>query len=178
MSTEALRSLTVRDDLRPGHLGRVVFLWTIHPLAAAARLYAAAGFRRTEARPPAPLWGAILSEERYDLTLSRGPARPSRRVLRPATGVSALTTGLPSRRVVPRGARVPGLPGRRDFHALSRPLSPGRLPVERRGAPGLAAALPLHGPHARDLGARRRRRRAADVHPTAVSRGRGRERGV
>jgi GNAT superfamily N-acetyltransferase len=48
---------------------RSVFLWTIHPLAAAARLYTAAGFRRTEARPPAPLWGAILSEERYDLTL-------------------------------------------------------------------------------------------------------------
>jgi GNAT superfamily N-acetyltransferase len=48
---------------------RSVFLWTVHPLAAAARLYEGAGFRRSEARPPAPLWGAILSEQRYDLTL-------------------------------------------------------------------------------------------------------------
>ena len=46
-----------------------VYLWTIHPLTAAARLYGATGFRRTEVRPPAPLWGATLSEERYDLTL-------------------------------------------------------------------------------------------------------------
>jgi GNAT superfamily N-acetyltransferase len=48
---------------------RSVFLWTIHPLATAARVYEAAGFRRSEARPPAPLWGTILSEERYELAL-------------------------------------------------------------------------------------------------------------
>jgi N-acetylglutamate synthase-like GNAT family acetyltransferase len=48
---------------------RSVFLWTIDPLTAAARLYEAAGFHRTEVRAPAPLWGSILSEERYDLTL-------------------------------------------------------------------------------------------------------------
>lgn len=48
---------------------RSVFLWTIDPLTAAARLYGAAGFRRTNVRAPAPLWGSILSEERYDLTL-------------------------------------------------------------------------------------------------------------
>jgi hypothetical protein len=44
-------------------------LWTVHPLTVAARLYASVGFHRVEARPPAPLWGTVLSEERYDLTL-------------------------------------------------------------------------------------------------------------
>jgi GNAT superfamily N-acetyltransferase len=48
---------------------RSVFLWTIHPLTAAARLYEAHGFRKTEAKPVAALWGALLSEERYDLAL-------------------------------------------------------------------------------------------------------------
>ena len=48
---------------------RTVYLWTIHPLTDAARLYEAHGFRKTEAKSVAALWGALLSEERYDLTL-------------------------------------------------------------------------------------------------------------
>jgi GNAT superfamily N-acetyltransferase len=48
---------------------RSVFLWTVDPLTTAARLYASVGFRRTETRPRAPLWGSALAEERYDLTL-------------------------------------------------------------------------------------------------------------
>lgn len=46
-----------------------VFLWTVHVLTAAARLYTAAGFRKTEAKPPAALWGKTLAEQRYDLSL-------------------------------------------------------------------------------------------------------------
>ena len=46
-----------------------VYLWTVDVCADAARLYLAAGFRKTEALPPAALWGATLSEERYDLAL-------------------------------------------------------------------------------------------------------------
>ncbi len=46
-----------------------VFLWTVHILTPAARLYVAAGFRKTEAKPATELWGRMLSEERYDLTL-------------------------------------------------------------------------------------------------------------
>ena len=48
---------------------RSVFLWTVGGLDAAAHLYVAHGFRKTETRPTARLWGADLSEERYDLTL-------------------------------------------------------------------------------------------------------------
>lgn len=48
---------------------RSIFLWTVDPLTTAARLYASVGFRRTETRPRAPLWGTTLAEERYDLTL-------------------------------------------------------------------------------------------------------------
>jgi GNAT superfamily N-acetyltransferase len=48
---------------------RSVFLWTVTGLDAAARLYLAAGFRKTEKKPPAALFGKTLSEERYDLTL-------------------------------------------------------------------------------------------------------------
>jgi hypothetical protein len=48
---------------------RSVVLWTVDPLTTAARLYASVGFRRTEARPRATLWGSTLAEERYDLTL-------------------------------------------------------------------------------------------------------------
>jgi GNAT superfamily N-acetyltransferase len=46
---------------------RSVFLWTVDPLTTAARLYTAVGFRKTEVKPRAPLWGVTLSEERYDL---------------------------------------------------------------------------------------------------------------
>ena len=48
---------------------RSVYLWTVGGLDAAARLYLAVGFRKTETKPPATLWGTTLSEERYDLTL-------------------------------------------------------------------------------------------------------------
>jgi GNAT superfamily N-acetyltransferase len=48
---------------------RAVYLWTVSGLDAAARLYRAAGFQKTETKPPATLWGATLTEERYDLTL-------------------------------------------------------------------------------------------------------------
>jgi GNAT superfamily N-acetyltransferase len=48
---------------------RGVFLWTVHVLTDAARLYVAAGFRMTEEKPLATLWGKRLNEQRYDLTL-------------------------------------------------------------------------------------------------------------
>jgi GNAT superfamily N-acetyltransferase len=48
---------------------RSVCLWTVSGLEAAAHLYVAAGFRKTETKPPATLWGATLTEERYDLPL-------------------------------------------------------------------------------------------------------------
>jgi GNAT superfamily N-acetyltransferase len=48
---------------------RSVCLWTVSGLEAAAHLYVATGFRRTETKPPVTLWGATLTEERYDLTL-------------------------------------------------------------------------------------------------------------
>jgi GNAT superfamily N-acetyltransferase len=48
---------------------RSVCLWTVSGLDAAAHLYRQAGFRKTETKPPATLWGATLSEERYDLPL-------------------------------------------------------------------------------------------------------------
>jgi GNAT superfamily N-acetyltransferase len=46
-----------------------VYLWTVAGLDAAARLYLAAGFRKTEIKPPAHLFSKMLTEERYDLTL-------------------------------------------------------------------------------------------------------------
>lgn len=45
---------------------RSVYLWTVTGLEAAARLYVAAGFRKTETKPLATLWGVDLAEERYD----------------------------------------------------------------------------------------------------------------
>jgi GNAT superfamily N-acetyltransferase len=48
---------------------RSVYLWTATGLDAAAHLYVAAGFQKTETKPSATLWGVRLSEERYDLTL-------------------------------------------------------------------------------------------------------------
>lgn len=43
-------------------------LWTESALTAAARLYRAAGFRKTEERP-GRLWGVDLVEEKYELRL-------------------------------------------------------------------------------------------------------------
>lgn len=48
---------------------RSVYLWTVNGLDAAAHLYVAAGFRKTETKPPELLWGVRLAEERYDLDL-------------------------------------------------------------------------------------------------------------
>ena len=48
---------------------RSVYLWTVTGLDAAARLYVAAGFRKTETKPPEVLWGVQLAEERYDLDM-------------------------------------------------------------------------------------------------------------
>jgi GNAT superfamily N-acetyltransferase len=48
---------------------RSVYLWTLHILTDAARLYLRAGFQKTEVKPPVPLWGRVLSEGRYDLSL-------------------------------------------------------------------------------------------------------------
>jgi GNAT superfamily N-acetyltransferase len=49
---------------------RSVFLWTVDTLVAAARLYTAAGFRKTVEKPRQPLWGTLLAEQRYDLDLT------------------------------------------------------------------------------------------------------------
>jgi GNAT superfamily N-acetyltransferase len=45
-----------------------VYLWTISLLPTAARMYLAAGFRKTEETGPS-WWGREVTEERYDLTL-------------------------------------------------------------------------------------------------------------
>jgi GNAT superfamily N-acetyltransferase len=45
-----------------------VFLWTISELQTAAQLYRAAGFRLTEQRTH-EIWGAVRTEERYELLL-------------------------------------------------------------------------------------------------------------
>ena len=45
-----------------------VYLWTISLLPTAARMYLAAGFRKTEEQGPS-WWGREVTEERYDLTL-------------------------------------------------------------------------------------------------------------
>jgi GNAT superfamily N-acetyltransferase len=45
-----------------------VYLWTISILTDAARLYLAAGFRKTEQTGPS-WWGREVTEERYDLAL-------------------------------------------------------------------------------------------------------------
>jgi ribosomal protein S18 acetylase RimI-like enzyme len=47
---------------------RAVILWTVSALAAAARLYRAAGFLKAEERPRR-LWGVDVDEERYELVL-------------------------------------------------------------------------------------------------------------
>ncbi|MCM8749797.1 GNAT family N-acetyltransferase [Thermomicrobiaceae bacterium CFH 74404] len=49
---------------------RHVYLWTVHPLENAARLYRRFGFRLTEELPEKPLWDHQLREQRYDLELA------------------------------------------------------------------------------------------------------------
>jgi N-acetylglutamate synthase-like GNAT family acetyltransferase len=46
-----------------------VFLWTVQGLSAAAHLYAAAGFVKTDELPPSD-WGVPVIEERYEVRLS------------------------------------------------------------------------------------------------------------
>jgi GNAT superfamily N-acetyltransferase len=45
-----------------------VFLWTVSALTVAAKLYQSVGFRLTE-EMTGELWGAMVTEQRYDLTL-------------------------------------------------------------------------------------------------------------
>jgi GNAT superfamily N-acetyltransferase len=45
-----------------------VILWTVSALAAAARLYVAAGFRKCEEKP-GRLWGVDVVEEKYEMAL-------------------------------------------------------------------------------------------------------------
>jgi GNAT superfamily N-acetyltransferase len=82
-----LRWLLAHPDARGAGLGRrlvdealafsraagytSVFLWTVDLLTPAARLYTAADFHKTEEKPPAPLWGPPVKEQRYDLDLTR-----------------------------------------------------------------------------------------------------------
>lgn len=46
-----------------------IFLWTVNKLPAARKLYEEFGFRLTESRPETILWGQMLSEQRWDLSL-------------------------------------------------------------------------------------------------------------
>jgi ribosomal protein S18 acetylase RimI-like enzyme len=45
-----------------------VFLWTVSDLKAATHLYRLYGFEKTEEKTH-PLWGTVITEERYELTL-------------------------------------------------------------------------------------------------------------
>lgn len=47
---------------------RRILLWTVSALAAAARLYRAAGFQKT-AEKPGHVWGVEVVEEKYELAL-------------------------------------------------------------------------------------------------------------
>jgi GNAT superfamily N-acetyltransferase len=67
---------------------RSVYLWTVNGLTAAARLYVAAGFAKTETKPPAMLWGVELREERYDRDLSPRLTLASHRILPTIEGSS------------------------------------------------------------------------------------------
>lgn len=50
-----------------------IVLWTVSTLTAATSLYRRAGFTLTEQKTH-PLWGAVRTEERYDLALIPGSA--------------------------------------------------------------------------------------------------------
>jgi GNAT superfamily N-acetyltransferase len=51
---------------------RSIVLWTIRALAPAARLYLAAGFRKTESHPGSQ-WGVDVIEEKYEIDLADKP---------------------------------------------------------------------------------------------------------
>lgn len=77
-----LRWFLVHPDVRGRGLGRrlveealafcrdagytSVYLWTVSPLAPAARLYESFGFRKTEKKPRGKMWGVTLAEQRVD----------------------------------------------------------------------------------------------------------------
>jgi N-acetylglutamate synthase-like GNAT family acetyltransferase len=79
-----LRWFLIHPDLRGQGIGRVliaeairfcretdythIFLWTESALSAAARLYESYGFRLTDENPR-ELWGSLVTEQRYDLSL-------------------------------------------------------------------------------------------------------------
>jgi GNAT superfamily N-acetyltransferase len=79
-----LRWLLLHPDLRGHGIGRILveeaidfcrksgyrlaFLWTVSILTAAASLYRSVGFQLTQ-NETHELWGKILTEQRYDLTL-------------------------------------------------------------------------------------------------------------
>jgi N-acetylglutamate synthase-like GNAT family acetyltransferase len=79
-----LRWLLLHPDLRGLGMGRrlveetkafcrqagysSIFLWTVSALSAAANLYRSSGFRLTEENTH-ELWSAIVTEQRYELTL-------------------------------------------------------------------------------------------------------------
>jgi GNAT superfamily N-acetyltransferase len=84
-----LRWFLLHPDLRGQGVGRLLieeairfckendysllFLWTVSALTAAAKLYRSAGFRLAEENTR-ELWGATVTEQRYDLDLRRlGP---------------------------------------------------------------------------------------------------------
>jgi GNAT superfamily N-acetyltransferase len=46
-----------------------IFLWTVNKLPAARKIYEAFDFRLTESKSETLLWGQILSEQRWDLSL-------------------------------------------------------------------------------------------------------------
>jgi N-acetylglutamate synthase-like GNAT family acetyltransferase len=79
-----LRWLLLHTDLRGYGIGKMlleeaigfcrdrgyrsVFLWTVSRLTSAAKLYGSSGFELTEENTH-ELWGAMLTEQRYDLIL-------------------------------------------------------------------------------------------------------------
>lgn len=84
-SAAQLRWLLLSSELRGKGMGRAlveeaisfsrlagyssVFLWTVGSLTTATAVYRRAGFARTESKTH-QLWGAVRTEERYDLALA------------------------------------------------------------------------------------------------------------
>lgn len=82
--TAQLRWFVVHPDARGAGLGRTllrsaiafsreagyrrIVLWTVDSLHSAIRLYVAEGFRLAEQKP-GPVWGADVTEQRYELDL-------------------------------------------------------------------------------------------------------------